>query len=956
MARLKTVPQIGLLLLAVSMLAACGQSPQEKAQSLLESKQLTAARTLAQEQLKSNPSDPYFNALSAELEAMECVQVTCPKNQPELLASIKQHLSQVKGPIALGDKRSFDVYEQLPSIVEQFITRNNDPISYLKFIREGLPENAPQKRFVLAMQNFVNSALRQGDTTMAVVILNAIKDMGDPKDPGVLLSSYMLSFIKNDAAALAPQQAEVLKLLKSSAAFRQNLIAITPFLILTRGALTKDPATGANFFNNLLTPFRTIGLPDLATDESKKELSKTLVSLASDGSFIAQLAKLTPAHEGFKNHSTHMKMQLLHHALILDATVPATWAAFFGPALKNTKPGTPLNFLYDNINLTAIPSEVMIENNKRLLEEAQGYLEQNLNVAPLLKQIIYRPDAQQTFFSEKSQSLLNKALDNAIKQKKYNEAITYVTFNPDIANNRMGEIQQVLDEGIQQKWDENDFDGMEKLADFMNDQLHLPFSLDVKLVDLFATYLNSDEVQNQLKTDSPQPLLKSIDEAQLDLGPKMAYIKKRFAERPDIVQAKLKTLAIEIKGTYSTANTLLRLYKEIDDKNLRSLLTNAIKVGLTNDKETPAPELAVVGSKLAERWAPDITYNFVINEVFKRVGNIDQARDTWQAASPAFKEQAEKLRPQLASLMRGIDLFEAGKISKAAKYFAVLSDQQYVRTAARYTKQYDLMLEPFIGTYYYTTLAPKLNTVAISIGRTKGLLKANITMLNRVGSLERHEDFVLDAGQVVKHTFEGELDPESMKISIPLSERGLRVLNSSMERVYGDIEYILLQPDRIDVKLKGDKTFYAFRKVSKDPEYQQPPQGQYGITHQISAHDPNKDHVLPVGSVLSIKTAAQATTQEVELTPGNKRQQRVFPIQGNILHPASRNPIELSGYYLPSLDIAELTYSYPMNGGRTILDAVVRCEFLANHVLCAGHNRHWSRERYTHVVEGLEAK
>lgn len=959
MSNLKQTLNILVLLVPVVGLASCGDSDEARVVTMLETKQTQQAIELAADNLKSNPDSPLFNAVMAELLTETCVPERCPKTSPEKLDKIRSHLSKVSGPIEVKEGQIFDVYKVLPATAERFLTVNHEPDDYLEFIQKALPANAPKSRFIQGMKDVANGALRQGQTQKALTMLRAINSVGEASDPSVAASKFMLTFIENGGDVPAEESKKLEEVLKTNQGELTNFIQNVAYLIFVKTVNHPDPESQnfSHFIEAMTNPFKTMGMPDLNTPENRKQLSVAILETTQDDALASQLAKLIPDEGNLEADAkvALVRTKLLRFALITDPSNKLLWQQFFKPALETAAPNQSLSFLYDNIDLSLIPPDVVIENNKAIIAHARKVLEENGDISFLLKEIIYRPDAQQLFFDETAKELISQGLSKAIDRGDYQQAINYVQFNPEKAVEQGEKLADTLKKGVKDLWDQDKFTDMEEVANFMRVSLRIPYNLDVELLDFFADYLNSDEVQNVLRAETPDNLLLPKQDAKIDLGPKMAYILERFKERPDIVQARLKTLAIEIPGAYSTANTLYALSYLFSDENLDELISNAIKSGIVNDKKIRPEELVLVGSKLVQLW-PDINYNFIINEVFKRVENIDDARAVWKVGDAEFKKNTEKLRPQLASLMKGIDLFERGNITEAAKYFTVLSDQQYVQAAKRYTKEYDLMIEPFVGTYFYQNADADMHIAVLRIDRSNKLLEAKVEMVNLVGSLTRKTEVLTDNGQVINHTFEVQIDPENMVLTIPDSQKTITELNLGLERVFGKIKNIKLNPNNVVITSRDGKK-YTYIKMSKELGFFELPQGRYGVMKEISPHDPATSHVLPVGSILTLQAEKDLQTLPVEDTiTGESKAQLVYPVTGTINHPTTRTPLEVSGYYDRRNQITELTYSYPMNNGQTIFDAVIRCHLLLNQLRCAGHNKHWSRQRFVNIVEGLKAK
>ncbi len=952
--------QFPIILSAITiLLSGCGDNGQERVLSLMEAKQWQQAFNVAQEKIVKSPEDPFFNAVMAELHTEQCIRTMCTETNPKQMDLIKKHLSYVKGPIELGNEQTFDIYKRLPTLTERFLVVNNSLESYLTFIKYSLPAKAPKSVFVSTIEGFVGSALHQGEIEKAITMLETINSIGQAGDSNVIISNFMLGFISEDRTISEAEVAQTKSLFSRSKEDFNKFIENMTYLIFIKSM--QDLKEGEDLLHNFITamtkPFHTIGMPELDTPENNKKFSVTIINL-SDNDLPSKLIRMLPKDSTITEEDMNLfvRTKLLHLTLIMDPENSALWHGFFKKAIDTARPEESMSFLYDDIDLSLIPAQVIINNNQMLIDKARLNLKSDLNISHILKEIIYRADAQQLFFDDLAKQLVSEALSNAIERGDYVQAIDYVQYSPESANSKEAEILKTLEKGLNELWKTNQFDKMSEIGDFIRTSLRVPFSLDVALMDMFSKFLQSEEVISKLSTNKLEPLLLTKEEAAIDLGPKISFIIDKFKERPDIIQARLKTLAIEIEGTYSLANTLWSLNYLFEDEDLSSIIANAIKTGIVKDKEITPAELSVIGTKLINMWEPHISLNFIISEVFKRVKNVDDARSVWEVSSGTFKETTNKLRPQLSSLMKGIDLFEAGEIAKAAPFFAVLSDEQYIKEASHYTEKYNLILDPFIGTYFYRKSNNEMHIAALRVTDSKKLLRAKVNMVNVIGSLEKQKDFLIDRGQVVDHTFNAYLNPEDISLTINNDEKTIPDLNMGMERVFGNIKNIKLEEKTLTIVSKTDKK-YVFDHVSSDGNYFELPQGRYGITKEISIPDPATSHVLPAGSIINITTSKDPITKDLE-DPATRqvRSQLVYPITGTILHPSTREPINLTGFYSKKNHLTELYYSYPMNQGQTILDAIARCHFLKNKFICAGHNKHWSRKRFVNVVQGLKAK
>jgi hypothetical protein len=938
------------------VLTACGQNPHEKAQALLNEGKRDEAIAVLEKAIADGVKDdiaPAINGMAAELLTAKCVAADCPLKDAATLQRIRRYLSVVRGPVQMPDGTTVDVYDRVMRTAIRLISQRQNPESYAAFVTTALPDGAPKSRLTAMLMDEVYAEVAARRADSAQMVLTAIIQTADGEHPVAKLAAYYDAILKGDLTTVQGLAAAALA--DGATGDMTRVMSAVNFLYMSGILRSEDANAGDGFFNTMLTFFPSFGLAAFDSPENRKILATAFDAMAADDTVVARLAeKITPV-QGFRNHQTYVRTRLIKLGIVYDAEDANRWRSFFGPALDNIALDQPLTFMYDHVELSEMPAQVIIDNNIVMLRRLQTLLEEGLDIIAPLKEIIYRSDADQLNFTEQTNKLLEQAMTRAVTARNVDAIVNYVTYEPSIAIAHAEKIGDIVISALTEAWQKNEFTRMEKLAEFLTGTLRVNFSLEVKLSEMFSEYLASKEVMDQLASSTPKDLLRTIEQARINLNPKLEYVKKRFTNRPEIVQSRLRAAAVNASGPYGTANALLAMYDELDKADRDKHLTTAIKLGVSNDKAISASELAAIGSELVERWKPEITYNFIINESLNRIKDLDDARKAWKAGSDRFRDNAEKLRPQIASLMRGIDAFEAGNMQEAASRFMVITDPAYVRAAEPYLKEFRDTVSKAVGTYIHTRLDDNLRVAVIELAAGSELLKVTLNMTSAVGMVEVNENFVVDKGRSYKTRLIGDLNPETLELSIPLDQQLGQVDDIPVARAFGRIKSIGMEKDQLVVKAEGDEKAYVFRRLSDKVGVPLRPSGRFGITRQLSTNDVNTDHVLPVGSILNITTADSIVQRNIE-DRGTSSLISVYPVTGTILHPSTPQPIDVEGYYNPDKHTTELTYSYPMNDGRTVLDAIVRCNILDTRLICGAHNRHWSRQRYSHVVEGLKAK
>lgn len=938
------------------LLSACGESPAEKVQTLLQQGQTNDALRLINDTLKEDPNNAYLRAVSAKLLTDACVRDNCAAESDEDLAAIRKRLQGLPARVTITEGATYDVYGEVLKSARRLISQHNNVDGYLKFTREALPTEAPQDMFLTELRELVIGSVVNGDMATTTKLLDMLVE-GTAEGTTTPLSlevRYLQALLRGDTVVLTQLAPTMLETIKTQPTVASDMLRILPHLLVLEARRAADADPRAAFVRLAKAPFMVLQLPDLNTPENIGKLAADLERLSKDAAFVARLGEGTTAVEGIQDNAEFTRLMVLKAGLVLEPGNAPRWKAFFQPALDNASAKASLRFLYDDIELSGMAPEVIIENNNLILGRMRQMLDAGENIVPVLREIIYRGDAQQLAFAEQTAQMLTGALDNALQQKDPTQILVYVGYDRKIANGREEAITTMMTEAIKQQWERNEFGPIAEWAGFLTNTLKVAYSMDVQISDLLSEYLNSQEVQDAVTGMHPRQLLQTAEEAALDLGPKLAFAEDHFKDRPDIIQAKLKTMALNAPGTYGTPLTLLRLKDHFDMPDWQEQFTTALKVSINKDKDTPATDLATVGEQLVKMWSPGIVYNFVINEVFSRVNKLEDLREVWKVASPEFRQNTESLRPQLAALMQAIDAYEADDLVTAASKFAVLSDQSYLAAAHKYMDAFSDLIKPFLGTYAMSNGAD--STVGmLRIDQGRELLTANLTFTNAVGMLEKREEFVINRGDVVNLQVVGKFNPKTRTITVEAAAREAGVDGIGFERLVGDLKEIQLHSDGKLVLTTATETS-EMQRVAEVGARLPLPQGRFGITAQVTPHDANSDHVLPIGSILEFTTEDRPGQQTISDGAGGSKEVTAYPINGTVMHPSQRSPITLSGYYLPDTGVVAMTFSYPMNEGRTMLDADLRCHVLGANIICAGQNRHWSRQRFTHIVRGMKAK
>lgn len=940
-----------ILLLPLLALSGCGDKTPQEALTLLEANQFSEAQALAKKALEDKPKDPFFHGVMAEVFTEQCVRSNCPASEPEMLDKIRSHLGHISKPITLDEGRSFNIYARIAPIAERFISVHNSTESYATFVSKALPEGANKRHFLREIETFAQRAMQRGDVNEAVSLLGNVVALGNPESPTVKLSKFMLQFIQTNGASSPEAQAQVTEVLENNPNEEETFIRNIPQLALVKAKGEEgENKTLLNAYTEILeAPFDAMGLKKFDTAQNRARLAGEIFELSKDSGFLERIT------QGLENGQGKARAALLKTALLHDTTNAEIWNIFFPLALESTQAGASLRFIYNNIDLTKIPADVVIRNNELLLEKAESALQESVDISPYLQEIIYRRDAEQANFDERVNVMLDRALDRALKQKDYKKAVTYLRLIPEPPEDKRERLLDILEEALVVFWADDAFQRMEEITQYMRSSLNASINLDVELMGLLRTYLESDEVKDKLRATTPEPLLLSAEEARVDLGPKMDYAQKRFSQRPEIIQARLKALAINLEGAYSTANVLHSLRHLFTDENLDELVTNALKSAMVNDENLSAVEMATYSLAFQKKWPEFFAINFIVGESLKRIKDVDEAQQVWKETNQEFHNFAGKLRPQMVSLLDGIELFEKGERTKAAAVFARITDPVYRKEAQPYLEQYDSLVRPFKGTYIYQGEAHESPVAALYIKEGDKLLEADVTAISHLGVMEREQELIIDRGQVSRISFTADYASETGRLRVQNIDDVISGLTTNEARTFGKLSYFTKEGDTLLLHLTSGQA-YPFIRANASPGYAPLPKGSYAILETV--HDAGtQSSALPIGSIINIQTDRQTVRQDIE-DPilGVILTKSVHSVSGTIRHPATADEIALSGFYDKNTLMVHLEYTYPMNNGQTIYNALTRCQPLEARITCAAHNRHEKRKRFMTVVTGRKAK
>jgi len=907
-----------LLLLAGMVLAACGPAPEEKAEGLLKQGDTTALSVLVAEQLQKNPANPYFNGIKALDLLQDCVAKDCGAN-PDLspLQAVKTHLEKVPAEVKVGEvqKRFFH-----HDVGEQFIAYAlAHPMStgMQNLVQLALPDAIPTAPLATQLADEAYTQLLNDKLAPTTQLLNTVVQLGG-QDGHTSGAQMILNMLTGNITALttapvtSPESIYTTMLPGAMLAYlKQTQPAgfATPFL----EALRTQPLTLAN------TPLSLLNTP-----EQQKAFSQGVADLANTEGYARMLGANLTAPAGVANPNAYAQAITLKAALRSMPDDASLWQQFMPAALAAIQPGTSLGMLYDGIDLSKLPAAVAQSNNDALFTYMDKILADGANISPALKEIIYRPDASQETYIKKAEDTLTRALDAAITQKKIPFILAYIEDQGNLLAGRENQVAQALQASLNDLWLKDDFTTVKTVANLLAGKLKLrDFDLSRQTSQWFIELLASDTMKQKLVGNTFADLILPLDQAKVELEPKLSFVKDVLAKQPEIIQNQLQAAAADNStGNYGLPRALMAFYPYLNEKTRDTLFSNALLIALRRDDTLTPADIASQGSQFMEA-NPTLTGEGLVTIIVERAKTFEETRSAWATASGRLRETITKLKPQFAALQLAIDAHTTGEKSEAAHQLSLLTDTPYTDYAKPYIEEYRALLLPYAGTYISEKINGSTSVVAIQLAPGDALLSGKLQLVNAVGRVKSQEALLSNFGNLYRSQSKAILEPRSMTLTLDTTTRDTTLGNFSFEKVYGAAEKIRIKENTLELIDKGGKTT-IFKRITN----LEAPQGSFTVKKVIGADDEAKN-LLPSGTKFTFANVADKLSVNISLPNGV-----------NAVSTATFNPNTLA-----------LDFSFPYTADATSLEAVVRCQFSGNSGICAAHNRHWATKRYSHVVE-----
>jgi hypothetical protein len=990
-------------LCALLTISACTDISEE-VDGMVKDGDLKDAVEWMEKEIAGDPENPLYHALAAEVKTRLCVEEKCTETQPEKLKEIANHLGFVTKPVVTEGDKPRNVYANLLEISKGFKNDPNHPKPIIAFL-DTIPAHIPQQNFAKMLMDMSTESIGNFEVPATLSLLQKVKDIAPASDYAIYIP-LIHGMISNDDEAI-PSAMEIAQ--QPDGKMTPEIAYMIPYAFFFQ-EVEKDSANGAfNFVKDFNKNFKELHLSKTNHMTAKASVSQSLREMANNKKFVAMAIKhinrMTPveaepekaaeqnSEKGEKavqattaletptakeemslteeNRRELFKLYLFKTSLTFNPDQQKVWDEFLQPAMNYVDSTGFVDLLFSGIDQNKIPKDAIEPYNDKLFKIIESRFKSGENTISLLQKVII-PLTNNKDIVGKVDDIVNKGIKKAIKESDHKRLVDYASFKPSIAKPYRQEIVGVIVKALDNLWNTDEFEDMSRLAGFLKNSMGIDFNLDSLLVKKFQEFIVNAKIHEELSADTPDMLLQKQKEVQLDLGKKYAFLKEHFKATPETMDSQLKTLVLNAKGAYGTPVAFFRLYHLFDNvafplEERNEFLVGAIKDSLEKNEEITAPEMVKVGYQLVKNH-PDIPLIFIVSETLRRINSLEESREVWKTANNEFKEKLKNVKPQFTTLMEAIQLFDSNKKTQAFELFSVLSDEKYLETAGGYLTKLRKIIGDHKGIFVIDgDTSERMHAVLIVVEplsdpkQVTSLLDVKVKIVNAIGSVMIKSDTELteDYGRTFSYTFNGQVNPDLQILPITEEQRAGAQLPQSFERTFGDIVGIKFDQDEktgdaIIMAINTAGTTYPFHRITSDIRTPLFPQGTFGITKQISGKNKNTDHVMPVGTIINIKTDEKRPIQPIH---EGKKLSIVYPVTGEVLHPSSPIPRPFSGFYGIDTHTINFEYDYPLSkGSKGTLQAITTCQALDNTILCASHNKHWSRLKFSHIVKGYKAE
>lgn len=981
------------------LLTGCSSSVDERISDYLNNGEFEDALSWLTEELEDNPDDSYLNYMAARVVLAKCQKDRCFDHNSTYLQPLQRYIERITTFSVEDDGQLIDLYAQFSDLLTGLSQGRNHPVALVSLL-QYLPKHEFKTLTLSLMASRGLEHIEKGEIAAAVSLFEGLGKYIDPSDPNKYIAQLIYGYAMHDQDIIKKTRTQ-LQSADEQLAVGQIYLKALPYAVHQYMQEERSHAGTLAFLSGFRAILNNINIAYLRQPEGRAEVANAVYAMSRNPVFMNHAASNLALQEDQKNvqdeetiaveevnappkiieskipdaevepesfteeSMEEVKLRVFKLALLINPSSERSWQQFLEPAtafaIKTQRP----EILFGQLSPQDVPTEIIGQYNTSLFKIFEDNIEKSKSILGLVQHVILPAKGSDTVKLQVA-DLLNKAMIKAVDDENYDLVYEYASFQPDVAKLSRQKIVSITLDALEKKWNRSEFAGMDVLAQFLSKTMNIDFSLDSFLLQSFDDHLSKMGVQKKLNADTPDNLLKAESDVRIDLGEKFEFLQSQFKGQPDVLDNMLKNLVVKAEGVYGVPNALYLLNgyfsENFSREERQEYLEGAVRNSLQKDDSLNALDFAHTASRLNEKFS-DVSMLFAVNEALKRTDDLEDIRHLWERAPEKFIVAMKETRPQYVTLMRAIEAYEEGDHQSAAAMFTVLSDSSLIQIARPYLSEYIETVNEHAGVYATSSGEGNddMNTQFIRIDLATSsleesdvqvdtdLLAVNLSFVNALGTIKREEKSSLSEnyGTVISFDTKGRINPNTMEITIPDAEKSSTSFLTSFEKVYGNVKALSLEKNGL--RLITDNNVYRFSKVSDDPKEIFFPQGRFSMVRVVSDVSGGMDYILPKGAILELYV-----DEERKILRGSAdNQKEYYLVTGSLMHPADSKPQEVKGFYEPVTSVASLAYKYPFpSGGK--LDAQVKCQLAGHYILCAGHNKHWERQKYSYTISGRQ--
>lgn len=980
--RLMVIGMLGVLL------TGCFGKDAENARQAIDEKKFDRAYSILNDALEKTPEDPHLNGLMAELIIAECIENKCFTND-ETSLEFDKNLQHAAGTIDL-EKKSYNALQNILSTIHQMPDDKDRILMLIKMVdstQSGGLHNTLIPRTLESISQFV----QKGDVESALSLLTKLGNNKNIPTQVTDITNIITGLVREDVS-LTTTSMENIRKWREVPRFSDTLM---PAFVKTLTHIVGRDVQGTNLIMNGKSIIQLLDVPIFKIQEMSSKISLGYMKLADDPFISAQMSsgvitsdidpirasltkrglinmtipdteltyqKIPPIPVEFSKEDAKKLASLfmIETAISFDINNLQTWQKYLEDMITLSERYQLPEVLLYGIEPERVPSNIVAPYNAYLLGIIKRMVNTNKNAVPFLTRLILNSDNEANL-TVQAEEIIQSAMNKAIEKEDYELIYTYGVFNPKVAQISKQKIITSIIDGLEKKWDNDDFDGMLKLSQFLNRNMGIEFNLNNFLLQKFDDFLASTDVKTKLAGSGLQDFLtlKVLEGA--DLGPKAAFTSERHKAAPAVFNASLKNAVIAAGDGYNVAHTLLKLSpyfytSDFSEDDQRLYVLNALRAAISTDQSLSALEIALKGEVLRKVF-PGMSRSFFLNEALNRLKTPEESQAFWDKLPKDLQEVVTSIRPQFVYMLEALQAFREGERTLASEKIALISNDEYMQHLKPIVNDIRIMVRQNQGTYIMKDLhadIPLLLMVVETIDNPNyndfsQIQTVQTTLINKIGSLtvRSDKDLTMNSGNVYAYSMTVPYDVDEQSLIISPDAKTTPNLPVKFSELYGDLQSVEFKNGELVITMGNDKSYEMTRLTSK-VDVNLLPNGRYGVTEVVSDSIDAIDYSLPKGTIFQFNTDARKRIQE-----GNSA--ALYPVEGQILHPASDAPRKISGYYSPDTHTSLINYSYPLQDGGQLF-ASAKCQILKEAIFCAVNNKFMSRNKYSHIVSGQRAR